>query len=340
MKAVAFRRNLPVEHPEALEDLTLPEPVPGTRDLLVRVAAISVNPVDYKIRQNRKPAEGKVEVLGWDAVGIVEGVGSDVSRFKVGDRVYYAGAINRPGANSELHVVDERIASRAPTTLNDSDAAALPLTTITAYELLFDRLRVEKGGGAGKTILVVGGAGGVGSILIQLARQLTGLRIIATASRPETRKWCLDLGAHAVIDHNLPLAGALKAAGVDQVDYVASLTQTAQHFEQLVEVLKPQGALGVIDEAVGIDSTKLMSKSISLHRELMFTRSLYQTPDMDQQGQLLQWVAELVDQGRIRTTAHTHLGTINAANLRKAHALLESGRAQGKTVLAGFSGKD
>ena len=336
MKAIGFTQNLPAAHPESLHEITQDDPSPGPRDLLVRVRAVSVNPVDYKIRQNRKVAPGRVEVLGWDAVGVVEGIGSEVRQFKKGDRVYYAGAINRPGTNSELHLVDERIASRAPRSLDDADAAALPLTTITAYELLFDRLRVNKGGGAQQTLLVVGGAGGVGSILIQLARKLTQLKIVATASREETRKWCLDLGAHAVIDHSVPLSAAIKSAGVDQVDYVASLTQTVQHFEQLVEVLKPQGALGVIDEAVGIDSSKLMSKSLSLHRELMFTRSLFQTPDMPEQGRLLQEVADLVDAGQIVTTAHTRLGKISAENLRKAHVLLERGRAQGKIVLAGF----
>jgi len=336
MKAIGFIQNFPIEHPESLIDLTLDEPVPGPRDLLVRVRAVSVNPVDYKIRQSRTPSAGKAEVLGWDAVGIVEGLGGEVSRFKLGDRVYYAGAINRPGTNSEFHLVDERIVGAAPHTLVDADAAALPLTTLTAYELLFDRLRLAKGGGAGQSLLVVGGAGGVGSILIQLARQMTQLQVIATASREETRRWCLDLGAHAVVDHSGPLAAAIKASGVEQVDYVASLTQTTQHFEQLVDILKPQGALGVIDEAVGIDSNKLMFKSISLHRELMFTRSLFQTPDMHEQGRLLQEVSEAVDAGRIRTTAHTHMGKINAQNLRRAHALLESGRAQGKVVLAGF----
>jgi len=336
MKAVGFISNFPIVHPESLLDLTLDDPTPGPRDLLVRVRAVSVNPVDYKIRQSRNPSAGKAEVLGWDAVGIVEGLGGEVSRFKLGDRVYYAGAINRPGTNSELHLVDERIVGAAPHSLADADAAALPLTTLTAYELLFDRLRVAKGGGAGQSILIVGGAGGVGSILIQLARQMTQLQVIATASRDETRKWCLDLGAHAVVDHSGPLGAAIKAAGVEQVDYVASLTQTTQHFEQLVEILKPQGALGVIDEAVGIDSTKLMFKSLSLHRELMFTRSLFQTPDMQEQGRLLQEVGDLVDAGRIRTTAHTHMGKVNAQNLRRAHALLESGRAQGKVVLAGF----
>jgi zinc-binding alcohol dehydrogenase family protein len=336
MKAVAFRRNLPAEDPAALEDLTLPEPTPGPRDLLVRVRAVSVNPVDYKVRQTRRPTEGHPEVLGWDAVGVVKALGAEVAHFEVGDRVYYAGAINRPGTNSELHLVDERLVARAPRSLDDAQAAALPLTTLTAYELLFDRLRVIRGDGAGQTLLVVGGAGGVGSILIQLARQLTQLRIIATAARPETRKWCLDLGAHATIGRDLPLSASLAAAGLKPVDYVASLTHTVEHFPEIVQCLKPQGAVGVIDEAPGLDTTLLISKSLSLHRELMFTRSLHQTPDMGEQGRILQEVADLVDRGRIRTTAHAHFGTIDAENLRRAHVLLESGRALGKIVLAGF----
>jgi zinc-binding alcohol dehydrogenase family protein len=335
MKAIGYRDTLPITDPQSLEDVELPAPTPRPRDLLVRVSAVSVNPVDTKIRRARKPADGNVEVLGWDAVGRVEAVGNEVSKFKVGDRVYYAGAINRPGTNSELHVVDERIVARAPQSLDDAAAAALPLTSITAYELLFDRLRVPKNGGDGQTLLIVGGAGGVGSMLIQLARQLTKLEIIATASRPETRQWCLDLGAHAVIDHREPLSSALKAAGIGQVDFVAALTQTGHHFEQIVESLKPQGALAVIDDDP-FDVMKLKMKSISLHWELMFTRSLFETPDMGEQGRLLAEVAELVDGGRIRTTVNHHLGTINAENLRRAHALIESGKAQGKVVLAGF----
>jgi zinc-binding alcohol dehydrogenase family protein len=259
-----------------------------------------------------------------------------VSQFNIGDRVYYAGAINRPGANSELHVVDERIVALAPQSLDDAAAAALPLTTLTAYELLFDRLRIAKGGGAGQALLIVGGAGGVGSILIQLARQLTQLKIIATASRPETRQWCLDLGAHAVIDHRQPLSSGLKAAGIGQVDFVAALTQTAQHFEQIVESLKPQGAMAVIDDMESLDVMKLKTKALSLHWELMFTRSLFETPDMGEQGRLLGEVAELIDAGRIRSTVNHHLGTINAENLRRAHAFIESGKAQGKVVLSGF----
>lgn len=336
MKAVGYQHNLPIENPAALEDLTLPTPTLEARDLLVRVSAISVNPVDTKIRRSSAPPEGQAKVVGWDAVGTIEAIGTGVTLFKPGDRVYYAGAVDRPGANSELHAVDERIVALAPTSIDDSQAAALPLTAITAYELLFDRLRVAKGGGKGQSLLVVGGAGGVGSILIQLARQLTQLQVIATASRPETRQWCLDLGAHAVIDHSRPLAAELVAGGFGQVDYVASLTQMAQHYPQMVEALKPQGALAAIDDMTGLDPMLLKSKSISLHWELMFTRSLFQTADMGEQGKLLAEVAALVDAGRIRTTAHTHLGVINAANLRKAHALVESGKAQGKVVLAGF----
>ena len=336
MKAIGYRQNLPVDQPHALEDLDLPAPVPGARDLLVRVKAVSVNPVDTKVRRNRPATADKPQVLGWDAVGIVEALGADVRGFAVGDRVFYAGSITRPGANSELHVVDERIAARAPTSLEDGQAAALPLTAITAWELLFDRLRVPQGGGAGQSLLIVGGAGGVGSILIQLARRLTQLTVIATASRPETRDWCLNLGAHAVIDHTRPLAQALKDGGHGQVDFVAALTQTEQHYAQIVESLKPQGALGVIDDMPVLDAMKLKTKAISLHWELMFTRSMFETPDMAEQGQLLAEVARLIDDGRLRTTAGAHFGTINAANLLSAHAFVESGKAQGKVVLEGF----
>jgi zinc-binding alcohol dehydrogenase family protein len=336
MKAVGYYKPRPVGDETCLEDIELPAPAPRARDLLVRVKAISVNPVDTKVRKSSVPESGQPRILGWDAVGTVEAIGEGVTRFKVGDRVYYAGAINRPGTNSELHAVDERIASVAPTTLDDSQAAALPLTTITAYELLFDRLCVSKGGGAGKTLLVVGGAGGVGSILIQLARQLTQLRVVATASRPETRKWCLDLGAHTVIDHSKALSTELKAADIGQVEYVGCLTETARHYAQIIESLKPQGRLGVIDDMDGLDVMQLKSKSISLCWELMFTRSLFETPDMDEQGSLLAEVAALVDAGRIRTTANASFGPINAKNLRSAHALIESGKAQGKVVLAGF----
>ncbi|MFV0672948.1 zinc-binding alcohol dehydrogenase family protein [Variovorax sp. tm] len=336
MKAIGYYQPLPIDNPESLQDIELPTPVPGARDLLVRVKAVSVNPVDTKVRKNAAPEAGQAKVLGWDAVGAVEAVGAQVKNFKVGDRVYYSGSIIRSGTNAELHAVDERIAALAPKSLDDSQAAALPLTTITAYELLFDRLRVPKGGGEGQTLLVTGGAGGVGSILIQLARQLTKLRVIATASRAETRAWCLELGAHAVIDHSRPLAAELKAAGIGEVDMVASLTQTDQHYAQIIESLKPQGQLAVIDDMKVLDAMPLKTKCISLHWEMMFARSRFETPDIAEQGALLAEVAALVDAGRVRTTANASFGTINAANLRRAHALIESGKAQGKVVLAGF----
>lgn len=336
MKAIGYYQSLPIDDAASLQDIELPAPVAGPRDLLVRVNAISVNPVDTKVRKNMAPEAGQARVLGWDAAGTVEAVGSAVTGFQVGDRVYYAGSITRPGANSELHVVDERIAAKTPQSLDDAQAAALPLTAITAWELLFDRLGVPQGGGAGQTLLVVGGAGGVGSILIQLARQLTQLRVIATASRAETRAWCLALGAHAVIDHTKPLAAELQAGGFGEVDLVAALTQTAQHYAQIIESLKPQGKIGVIDDMPVLDAMPLKTKSLSLHWEMMFARARFQTPDMAEQGKILAELATLVDAGRVRTTANASFGPINAANLRRAHALIESGTAQGKVVLQGF----
>jgi zinc-binding alcohol dehydrogenase family protein len=336
MKAVGYFASLPITDTASLQDLIIPDPTPRARDLLVRVAAIAVNPVDTKIRARRAAVGDLPEIIGWDAVGIVESVGHDVTLFKAGDRVYYAGELTRPGANSELHAVDERLASLAPTTLDDADAAALPLTAITAWEMLFDRLGVAKGGGEGQALLIVGGAGGVGSILIQLARQLTKLRVIATASRPETVQWCLDLGAHAVIDHRQPFVAQLGEHGLDGVEYVAALTHTGEHFAQIVESLHPQGHICVIDDPATLDVVPLKTKSIALHWELMYTRSLFQTADMGEQGRLLGEVAAMIDAGQLRTTAGEHLGSINAANLRRAHALLESGKAVGKLTLAGF----
>jgi len=338
MKAVAYYHSLPADHADALQDVELPTPTPGPRDLLVEVKAISVNPVDTKIRRNVAPTDGDAKVLGWDASGIVKVVGSEVSLFQPGDRVYYAGAINRAGANSELHVVDERIVGHMPNSLPFAEAAALPLTAITAWELLFERLQIPQGNSdQGQSLLIVGAAGGVGSVLVQLARQLTGLTVIGTASRPETQAWVRELGAHHVIDHRQPLSEELKRIGIDQVTHVASLTQTDQHFAQLVEALAPQGRLALIDDPEQpLDIMQLKRKSLSLHWELMFTRSLFETADMIEQHRLLDRVAELVDTGTLRTTLGEHFGSINAANLRRAHALLESGTAKGKIVLEGF----
>lgn len=335
MKAVGYRRNLPITEPEALLDLELPKPVPGPRDLLVSVQAISVNPVDVKVRAGVAPPAGEAKVLGWDAAGIVEAVGGEASLFRPGDHVFYAGSIARPGTNAQFHLVDERIVGRKPGSLGMAEAAALPLTSITAWELLFDRLGVARPGGSGQ-LLILGAAGGVGSILIQLARQLTDLTVIATASRPETRDWCLGLGAHHVVDHHAPLKDGLAAIGIDQVSHVASLNATAQHFPAIVEVIAPQGRLALIDDPKVLDIVPLKRKSVSVHWELMFTRSLFTTPDIQAQHDLLNEVARLVDAGTLRTTLTQTLGTIDAANLRRAHALIESGTSRGKAVLAGF----
>lgn len=331
MKAIAYTQNGAAS---VLTDLQLPAPTPGPRDLLVQVQAISVNPVDTKVRSGAAVTEPRV--LGWDAVGIVQQVGDQVSLFKVGDSVFYAGAIDRPGSNSELHLVDERIVGHKPQSLDNAHAAALPLTSITAWELLFDRLGVPEGGGEGQSLLIIGAAGGVGSILTQLARKLTKLTVIGTASRDETRQWVTDQGAHHVIDHSQPLVAQLEAIGVGQVDHVASLTHTDKHFEQLIEALRPQGQLALIDDPKTLDVMPMKRKALSLHWELMFTRSLFQTPDMIKQHELLERVAELIDSGVLRTTLGEHYGVINAANLIRAHELIESGTAKGKIVLEGF----
>jgi zinc-binding alcohol dehydrogenase family protein len=338
MRAVASLQALPIDHPESLVDLELPEPELRAQDLRVSVQAVSVNPVDYKIRQQAPAQSGTPRVLGWDAAGIVEAVGPAVTRFNVGDRVWYAGAIDRPGSNSALQVVDERLVGPMPESLGFAEAAALPLTAITAWELLFERLAVPAGKRpSGDTLLITGAGGGVGSILVQLARRLTGLRVIATAGRPETERWLRELGAHEVIDHRQPLGEGLKRIGLSEVSMVASLTHTEQHYGDLVAALAPQGKLALIDDPQQpLDARALKRKSLSLHWELMFTRSLYQTADMDAQHRLLTEVAQLVDAGVLRSTLAQHLGSINSANLRRAHAELERGSARGKIVLEGF----
>ncbi|RZI86645.1 MAG: zinc-binding alcohol dehydrogenase family protein [Rubrivivax sp.] len=334
MKAVAYFENLPPSHPEALVELDLPEPTPGPRDLLVRVHAVSVNPVDTKVRAGMPPPPGQAKVLGWDAAGVVIAVGEQVKGFKVGDRVWYAGAIDRAGSNAERQVVDERIVSRMPASLDFAQAAALPLTAITAWELLFDRLGVPRGGGQGQCLLVVGASGGVGSILVQLARQFTQLTVIGTASRPETVDWAKAQGAHHVINHHQPLKDKLARIGVEGVHLVASLTQTDHHYQALIDALLPQGRLAMIDDPAGpIDARLLKRKSLSLHWEMMFARSLFATPDMADQGALLAQVAQGIDQGLLHSTLTRDFGAMNAANLKAAHAWVESGQAIGKGVL-------
>jgi NADPH2:quinone reductase len=341
MKAVAYRRCLPVSDPGCLIDLELPDPVPGDRDLLVRVRAVSVNPVDTKVRRGVPPPEGGLRVLGYDAAGVVEAVGAGVTRFRPGDEVCYAGSRLRQGTNAELHCVDERIVGRKPRSLGFAQAAALPLTAITAWEALFDRLQLRLGSpyDAG-TLLITAGAGGVGSIAIQLARRLSGAHVVATASRPESREHALALGAHAVLDHTRPLSEGLAQAGIRWVERIFSVSHTHLHFPELARIVAPQGRICVIDDPEPIDVRLLKARCASLHWEAMFTRSSFETPDMIEQGRLLDEVARLVDEGLLRTThAHT-LGTIDAATLREAHARIESQRTIGKIVLEGFPGAD
>ncbi|SEG69256.1 zinc-binding alcohol dehydrogenase family protein [Bryocella elongata] len=340
MKAIAFIRPLPIEAEDSLVELDLPQPDFGPRDLLVNVRAISVNPVDTKVRAARHQGSAsdkmaKPRVLGWDAAGVVVGKGSAVTGFDVGDEVYYAGALERPGSNAEYQAVDERLVGRKPKTIGFAEAAALPLTSITAWELLFDRLGIREGED-GESLLVTGAAGGVGSILVQLARRLTGLTIIATASRPETVRWVSQMGAHHVIDHTQPLAPQVNSLGVPPVKYIASLTATARNFAPLVEVLAPQGKLGLIDDPATLDVVPLKRKSASLHWEFMFARSMWQTIDMGEQGRLLSRISELVDRGELRSTQTQTFSPINVENLKTAHALAESGKAIGKVTLSGF----
>lgn len=338
MKAVVFNRPLPVSNPESLIDLELPMPEYGEQDLLVEVQAIAVNPVDIKVRASARPATGTWRILGWDAVGSVRALGARVTGFEIGDRVFYAGAIDRPGCYAQWQAVDARIAAHAPATLNDEDAAALPLTSLTAWETLFDRLRVEQPvAGAANALVVIGGAGGVGSMTIQLARALTDLTIIATASRPETVAWVKKLGAHHVIDHRQPLAAQVKALGLGAPAFVFSTTHTDSYLSEIVELIAPQGRIALIDDPQSLDIVSLKLKSLSIHWELMFTRSLLETADIIQQQVILRTVSQLALKRKIMTTRIQSLGTINAENLRKAHALLESGQAIGKIALAGWS---
>lgn len=337
MKAVGYRQSLPLSEADSLFDFTAPDPVPQGRDLLVEVRAIAVNPVDGKVRLRAQPHAGQTAILGWDAAGVVKATGPDCTLFQAGDEVWYAGDVTRPGCNAELHLVDERITGRKPKTLGFAQAAALPLTSITAWELLFERLRIATGKlPQGQSLLIIGAAGGVGSILTQIASRLTALTVIGTAARAESQAWVLQNGAHHVIDHSQPLSAELRRLGLPPVTHVAALTQTDRHWEQIVECLAPQGHLCLIDDPPSIDVKLLKKKSIALHWELMFTRSMFQTPDMIAQHHLLNEVSALVDAGILRTTFADHFGTICAENLKKAQRLIERGQSRGKIVLEGF----
>lgn len=337
MKAVGYKVPGPIAEDAALVDIELPQPVAAGYDILVEVKAVSVNPVDYKVRGSAPPADGEWKVLGWDASGIVREVGPDVTQFQPGDEVYYAGSITRPGTNAEFHLVDARIVGRKPASLDWAEAAALPLTTLTAWEAMFDRLDVAKPvPGAAPAILIIGGAGGVGSIAVQIARQRTDLTVITTASRPETQEWVKKLGAHHVIDHRRPLAAQIAELGIGAPAFVFSTTHTEQHAADIAELIAPQGRFALIDDPTAFDIMLFKRKAVSIHHELMFTRSIYGTPDMNEQGRILDALAVLVDEGKIRTTLTERLSPINAANLKTVHALIESGAAKGKIVLEGF----
>lgn len=339
MKAVALTRYLPTYHPESLQDMTLPTPTPGPRDLLVRVEAIAVNPVDTKVRAPKDKIEPEPRILGWDAAGTVVGIGNEVSLFQVGDPVYYAGDITRQGCNSEFQIVDERIVGRKPQSLSLAAAAALPLTAITAWEALFERMGVEMPPRKQrrKSILIIGGAGGVGSMAIQLAAKVAELRIIATASRPESAAWCHEFGAHAVVNHHQDLVSQVHALGFEFVDYVLILNNTDQHAPAAVQLVAPQGSIcSIVESTRAVDIAPLKQKSARFCWETMFTRAMFKTDDMVQQHHLLNQVAALIDLGILKTTLNQTLSPINAANVREAHARIESGQTIGKIVLERF----
>lgn len=336
MKAVGFTRYLPIDNPQSLIDLDLPKPVPQGHDILVAVRAVAVNPVDTKVRAPKDTVEDAPRVIGYDASGVVEAVGPEVTLFRPGDEVYYAGDITRPGTNQEFHLVDERIVGHKPASLSFAEAAALPLTTITAYESLFHRLGIDRDGtDAGRSILIIGGAGGVGSIGIQLAKR-AGLTVIATASRPETVSWVRELGADHVVNHREPLVPQVRALGIEHVDHVA-IFNDMRHWNDAVELIRPQGSIVTIDDTnLPMPMEQMKTKAVSLHWEMMFTRAMFKTPDMIEQNRLLDFVAGEVDARRLRSTVSETLSPINAANLREAHRRIEAGTARGKIVVEGF----
>ena len=337
MKAIGYYEPGDIERENALVAVERPGPEPGAHDLIVRVKAVSVNPVDAKTRKSAQPDDREARVLGFDAAGVVQKVGSAVSLFAPGDEVFYAGAIDRPGSNAELQAVDERIVGRKPSSLNWAQAAALPLTSITAWEILFDRMRVPYGEKTGTgTLLVINGAGGVGSMLVQLARRLTGLRVIATASRDETRDWALRMGAHEVIDHHKPLDEEMERVGAGKANYVAGLTATGEHRDAIVELIAPQGVLALIDDPESFDIMPFKRKAVTVAWELMFTRSLFQTSDMIEQHRLLNEISALVDDGLLQTTMTDNLGPMSAETLIRAHRAIESGKSHGKIVMEGL----
>lgn len=336
MKAVAFTQYLPITEPQSFLDVELPTPTPTGRDILVAVHAVAFNPVDTKVRAPKDKIEPTPRVIGWDASGVVEAVGPDVTLFKVGDPVYYAGDLTRAGSYAQYQLVDERVVGHKPASLSHAEAAALPLTTITAYEAFFDRLKIDRdGANTGQSILIIGASGGVGSIGIQLAKR-AGLTVIATASRAETIAWVKELGADFVVNHREPLVEQVCALGFKYVDHIA-IFNDMRHWDAAVELIRPQGGIVSIDDThLPMPMAGMKIKAASMHWEFMFTRSMFQTPDMIEQHNLLSFIAKEIDAGRIRTTVSEVLSPINAVNMRHAHALVESGKARGKIVLEGF----
>ncbi|MGZ0656322.1 zinc-binding alcohol dehydrogenase family protein [Coraliomargarita sp. W4R53] len=335
MKAIGYNQTGPITAPDALVEFEATKPELRPHDLLVEVRGISVNPVDVKVRELMAPDNG-TKTLGYDAAGVVREVGSEVSLFKVGDEVFYAGDITRPGTNSKLHAVDERIVGKKPSSLGFAEAAGFPLTSITAWELLFESLGIKEGAGHGESLLIIGGAGGVGSILIQLAKKLTGLTVIATASRPDTVEWVKKMGADHVINHRESLVEQLKALDLEP-RYVASLNGTEEHMPAIVELIKPRGRIALIDDPKTLDANVLKPKSLSLRWEFMFARSMFQTDDIQQQHELLNRVSALIDDGTLISTVTNNLGTLSVETLIEAHTQQESGRVIGKNVLDGFA---
>ena len=343
MKAIGFYKALPAEDPSSLVEVNVPDPAPQGRDLLVRVQAVSVNPVDTKVRLRQEGVLSEPRIPGWDAAGVVEAVGSDVSLFKKGDAVYYAGDISRPGCDSQYHLVDERIVGRKPASLSFEQAAAMPLTTITAWEALFDRLGVAapaSGAGRPRSVLIIGGAGGVGSIAVQLAKKKAGLTVIATASREESAAWCRKLGADEIIDHHKPFAAEFKRLGADEVDYILCFNSTEMHIRNMADVIRPQGRICTIVETKNsqpLNINLFQRKSVGFMWELMFTRPLFQTSDMQAQHDLLDEAGRMLDEGLLTTTLTENFGPLTAENLRRAHQKVESGRMIGKLVLSGMA---
>ncbi|PNH78950.1 zinc-binding alcohol dehydrogenase family protein [Arthrobacter sp. AFG20] len=337
MKAVAVTPGLQVEDPRSFQDTERTVPIPGDRDLLVKIEAISVNPIDTKVRRRSPKTPSGSDVIGWDAAGTVVAIGKGVSHFTLGDHVYYAGSIQRPGANAEYHLVDERIAARMPQSLSFAEAAALPLTALTAWETLFHNFQLPLGlDSLDRTVLVGASAGGVGSMALQLARVLTNAQLIGTASRQESSAWAKSMGAHHVVDHRSSLIDQVHEVAPDGVTDIISSQATDLHFSEYAELLAPRGKITILDSPTSVNILELKGKSVSLHWENVFTRPVHQTSDMKVQGRILEDVARLVDSGLVRTTLRQEIAGINAANLRTAHEVLESGTQIGKLVLTGF----